>query len=54
MQFMDEPNEFYTEKNEIAYTFIDPPYDKTTGSDMYNWIVKKIGPFYFARYYGWG
>lgn len=38
---------------QTGYSLYDPPVDKTTGSEMVNWVVNKHGPFYTAEYHGW-
>lgn len=53
MEFKDIPYNGYTKNNEQMVTFINPPYAKETGTEMYNWVVKKVWIFYFAKYYGW-
>lgn len=50
----DKSYDFYTEDNQIGYSFENPPYEKETGSELINWIVTKHGIFYIAEYFGWG
>lgn len=54
MEFRDDPYYYSNYNNEQMYTFINPPYAKETGTELYNWVVKKFWIFYYAKYYGWG
>lgn len=54
MEFESKPFIDFHEENKQMYTFVHPPYLKETNGYYYNWIVKKIGCFYYAYYYGEG
>lgn len=38
--------------NAKAYTLTKPPIEKATQGELRNFLVKKIGLFYLAEYYG--
>ncbi len=40
--------------NQKGYTLENPPTEKDTQAELYNWVVTKHGIFYTAKYYGWG
>lgn len=42
----------FVELNAKAYTLTKPPIDKATQGELRNFLVKKIGFFYLAEYYG--
>jgi len=44
--------DFYTEKNEIGYSLKNPPLEQQTEVELQNWIVRRYGIFYIARYFG--
>jgi len=39
-------------ENAHCYELVIPPYLKATGTSQQNFIVRKRGLFYFAKYYG--
>ncbi|MBB2480467.1 hypothetical protein H5P36_09690 [Bacillus sp. APMAM] len=38
--------------NAKAYTLTKPPFEKATESELRNYLVRKKGFLYFAKYYG--
>lgn len=42
----------FTELNAKAYTLTKPPIEKATEGELRNFLVRKIGFFYLAEYYG--
>ncbi len=51
---LEQPYHMALEENQLGYSLENPPYEADTNSDLVNWVVTKHGPFYTARYYGWG
>ncbi|MBU3142709.1 hypothetical protein [Clostridium sp. CF012] len=45
---------FLETENAHCYKLVIPVREEATDSDLRNYIVKKRGHFYFARYYGEG
>lgn len=41
------------EKNEIFYTIANPPLEEKTQTLLENWVLSKIGPFYWGKYFGY-
>lgn len=44
----------FSRAGELGFTLEDPPYERATDSELYNWTVKRAGIFCWGRYYGWG
>ncbi|MCT8140301.1 hypothetical protein H1D32_22945 [Anaerobacillus sp. CMMVII] len=44
--------EKFAEMNAKAYTLTKPPIEKATQGELSNFLVRKIGFFYLAEYYG--
>jgi hypothetical protein len=42
----------FAELNAKAYTLTKPPIEKATQGELSNFLVRKIGFFYLAEYYG--
>jgi hypothetical protein len=42
----------FAELNAKAYTLTKPPTEKATQGELSNFLVRKIGLFYVAEYYG--
>ncbi|WP_462413654.1 hypothetical protein [Neobacillus sp. Marseille-QA0830] len=38
--------------NAKVYSITKPPFEKATGSELSHYMVRKIGLFYFADFYG--
>lgn len=47
------PFKVETKENEEIYTISNPPTDKDTDSQLYNWIIRKHKYIYWGEYYGW-
>lgn len=41
-------------ENAKCYRLTNPPVEKATQGELRNYKVRKIGPLYFAQYYGEG
>jgi hypothetical protein len=44
--------EKFAEINAKAYTLTKPPIEKVTQGKLRNYLVRNIGIWYFAEYYG--
>lgn len=44
--------DFFSSINARAYTLTEPPVEKATQGELRNFLVRKIGFFYIAEYYG--
>lgn len=42
----------FADLNAKAYTLTNPPIEKATQGELRNFLVRKIGFFYLAEYYG--
>ena len=51
---MNEPNPISIDENQTAYSLDNPPFEKSTQSELINWTITKHGVFYTADFYGWG
>ncbi|MBO3446509.1 MULTISPECIES: hypothetical protein [Clostridia] len=52
LKISDKPYKKKIGKNQMIYTLINPPVEKSTYSELKNWIITKYGLIYWGNFYG--